>query len=330
MILRLVTLVVIAAALAVTAGPPVAAQGPTPPPVQARLVLKDPPPNATYGPTQPIVIVVEVFNASPAPVITTEGFSRGEFWRRLFFTDPNGATIADLGGAHSEIERTFFCLSRNRVLQRPTAIPVVPVEVLEAGAPPAGFFVSYTIDDARKYYDLARPGRYTVNARVPFQTFDADMAALFSDCDQLEGQTVANVSAVTGRQAFTAISNSLEFVIGTPFRFGGFRKPLVADTQCANAAASPCTTVKLNRALWVEFQLFDASGTPITTAQPRIALTKVGGSTATLQNDEFEFHAGQSEYRYLLHTRGLSRGVWRIDVLVDIDNSVHSAHIGLR
>jgi len=328
--IRRLALVLLLAAAAVTAAPS-SAQGPAP--VKARLVLENPPPNVTYSTTQAIPIVVEV-GIDPTlttPVITTDGFARTEFWRRLFFIDPLGRTIANVGQASDEAGlRTFTCLSRAGVLLRPTGTPVVPLELLATGAPPAGFFVSYRIDDARKYYDLSQPGRYTVNARVPLQTFTADMNALITDCDQLPGETVANVKAVTGRQAFTVMSNTLEFVIGSPLRFGGFRKPLIEDTLCKNAAQSPCVTVKNNRTMWVEFQLLGPTGAPITTAHPRIVVTKVGGGTATLKDDEFEYHAGQKEYRYLLQTHGLTPGVWRIDVIIDIDGSVHSAHVGLR
>jgi hypothetical protein len=327
---RVALAVLVLAAAAFAGGGPVAAQGPTP--IVARLILKDPPPNVTYSTTQPIQIVIEV-GIDPAratPVTTPEGFSRTEFWRQLFFTDPQARIITNTGQAPSESGRTFFCLSRAGALLRPTAIPVVPIEVLAPGAPPAGFFVSYTIDDAKKFYNLSTPGRYTVNGRVPVQTFTTDMNALISDCDQMAGQTLANVSAVTGRQAFTVISNTLEFVIGSPLRFGGFGKPLIGDEQCRNADRSPCVTAKLNRALPVKFQLFDASNAVITTAHPRIVVTKAGGGTATLANDAFKFDANDQQYVYVLHTQSLTPGVWRIDVVVDIDNSVHSAHIGLR
>ncbi len=327
---RRLALALVVAAVALAAGPSTA-QGPVP--IFVRLILESPPANVTYSTTQPIPIVIEV-GIDPAlatPLVTTEGFSRTEFWRRLFFTDPQGRTIANLGQASDESgQRTFFCLSRGGVLLRPTGIPVVPIEVLATGAPPAGFFVSYRIDDAKKYYDLAQPGRYTVNARVPLQTFTVDMAALISDCDQLPGETVANVQGLAGRQAFTAISNSLEFVIGSPLRFGGFAKPLIGDDQCRNAATSPCVTAKRNRALPVKFQLFGPNNTIISTAHPRIVVTKVGGGTATLKDDQFKFDANDQQYVYVLHTESLTLGVWRIDVIIDIDGSVHSAHFGLR
>jgi hypothetical protein len=322
------------AALAIAAGPPAGAQGPTAP-IAATLILKDPPPNVTYGMTQPIVMVLEVRNPSGAPVVTTEGFTRTEFWRQLFFTDPQGRTIGNTGQAPDEGQRTFFCLSRNGVLLRPTALPVVPLEVLEptvvaANQSASGFFVSYTIDDARRYYDLVAPGRYTVNARIPLQTFQTDTAALISDCDQLAGETVANVSAVSGRRAFTVVSNSLEFVVGSPLRFGGFGKPLIGDEQCRNAARSPCSIARLNRALPVKFQLFGADSAPITTAHPRIVVTDAAGGTATLKGDTFKYDAAGQQYVYTLHTQSLHAGVWRIDVIIDIDGSVHSAHVGLR
>jgi hypothetical protein len=326
--LALALMLVLAVGLVVPAG------GQPTSPVTARLILKNPPPSATYSLTQPVVIVVEVRNASASPVTVREGFSRTEFWRRLFFKAPDGRTIANRVSDIDEIPRSFFCLSRNGQLLRPTSTPVVPLEIL-APSPPSpdpqpGFFVSFTIDDARKYYDLSRPGRYRVDARIPLQTFDVNPAALINDCDQLAGETVADVTAVQPGTAATVFSNMLEFVIGSPIRFGGLGRPLIDDDHCPNAARSPCVTVKLNRTLPVKFQLFDANNAPITTAHPRIVVSKVGGGTVTLPNDQFRFDTGDQQYIFNLHTQGLTPGVWQIDVIVDIDGSVHSAHVGLR
>jgi hypothetical protein len=322
--------VVLAGVLVVALAAPAGLAQPSPP-LTATLILKNPPVNVTYNQQTPVAIVLQLKNTSGAPVNTTEGFSQTEFWRRLFFTDPQGGTIINTAeaGVHAD-RRVFHCLSRGRVLLRPTALPVVPIEVLAAGAPPAGFFLEYTIDDARRFYDLSRPGRYTVNARVPLQTFQSDSSAIITDCDQLEGQTLVNVGAVTGRQAFTIVSNTLEFVIASTFRFSGFLRPLIDDSQCSNPVLSPCQTFKLGRTLPVKFQILDANNQPVSTATVRIAVARVDGLMASLDEDLFRYDPTSGQYIYNLHTRGLTRGVWRIDAAVDLDGSVHSTHVSLR
>ncbi len=305
-------------------------------PLTATLIFKNPPPNVTYNATTPVALVLQLQlqNTSGAPVNTTDGFSQTEFWRRLFFTDPRGGTITNTGEAqiHGDL-RVFHCLSRQRVLLRPTAIPVVPIEVLAAGDPPpagSGFFLEYTIDDARRFYDLSRPGRYRVEARIPLQTFQSDSSAIITDCDQLEGQTLVNVASETGRQSFTVRSNGLEFVIASALRFVGFLRPLIDDSACPHPTVSPCRTDKLGSTLPVKFQLLDANNQPISTATVRIAVSKVGGGTATLPDDLFRYDPTAGQYIFNLHTRGLTPGVWRIDATVDLDGSVHSTHVGLR
>jgi hypothetical protein len=146
-------------------------------------------------------------------VFTTEGFGATDVTRRLFFTDPRGGTVVNTQESviHG-FSPLFQCLSRRGVLLSP-ATPVVPLETL-AGPPTARFFREYVIDDARALYDLGRPGRYSVDARVPLLTFAlSDPGAVFDDCDQLERTRVANVAAVTGRRELTVVSNSLEFTI---------------------------------------------------------------------------------------------------------------------
>lgn len=101
------------------------------PPLQATIFFKNPPPGVVFDPTTPITIVLQLQNVSGAPVTTTEGFSATDFWRRLFFTDPVGGIIADRDEA--SVHRSVavgFCFSRQRVLLRPHALPVVPIEVL--------------------------------------------------------------------------------------------------------------------------------------------------------------------------------------------------------
>ena len=100
----------------------------------------------------PIRIVLQIENCSGDRVLTTDKFSSTDFFRRLYFTDPNGGTIVNKAEEtlHAFSE-TFFCHSRNGVLQS-TTIPVVPVEVLAGpqGEPAVPhFFREFVIDPGR-------------------------------------------------------------------------------------------------------------------------------------------------------------------------------------
>lgn len=314
------------------------AQGSTLPPLKATLFFRNPPPDLTFSPTAPITIVLQVQNISPAAVNTTEGFSATEFWRRLFFTLPGGAIVTDTTEAaiHTEIQ-PGFCFSRRGVLQRPTAIPVVPVEVL-AGSP-TPFFLEYVIDDARRFYDLSRTGSYTVNARIPLLTFStADPNAVITDCDQFAGTTVVNVAAVTGRQAFTIVSNSLQFTI-TRYRLVGFLPPIVNDGD-PTCTAFPCRTYKFGSTVPVKFQLFNELNQVVSTAVARIAVALVSGTEPPQTpedlgagvkdtGNQFRFDPVSQQYIFNLDTGVLGRGVWRVDAILD-DGRVRSVHIGLR
>jgi hypothetical protein len=205
------TLAVLAAALLV------ADPAPAQPPLQATLLFGPPFPATpgVYGPADPIVLILRIENTSGNAVLTTDGFSATEFWRRLYFTDPFGRLVINAGEASVHREnRVFHCLSRSGALQ-PTAIPVVPVEAL--AGPPSPFFLEYVVggntvgDDARKFFDLSQPGRYSVNARIPFATVQA--GDLISDCDQFPGQDLVDVGTGLTLQNFTVESNALEFEI---------------------------------------------------------------------------------------------------------------------
>src|SRR5207245_5656281 len=100
-------------------------------------------------------------------------------------------------------------------------------------------FSTQFVIPVQQFYALTQSGRYTVNARIPLHTFTTgDPNAVIMDCDQFLGQTVVNVSATTGRQDFTVISNNLEFVL-SQFVSGGFLSPLVNDSACTTP---PCQT----------------------------------------------------------------------------------------
>jgi hypothetical protein len=320
------------AALVVLAWAAGAGAQPVSPPLRATQTLKPPvPPGAVYGETAPIPLVLELENVSGAPVTTAEGFLATPLWRRLFFTDQRGgitANTAEAPSAHAG-HRVYHCLSRQGVLLRPTALPVVPVEVIPlAGATPGEAVLRYEIDDARQFYALG-PGRYTVDARVPLLTFRVDGDAVFADCDQMEDQTVANLAALTAGDAFTIASNPVQFAIASPLSFR-FRNPLVADAQCPDAATTPCKSLKLGKVLKVQLDLEDAAGAVVPGATVRIALTKVGGGAAPLPGTQVPFDRKKKRYLTQLPTRGLTPGVWRVDVTVEDDGTVHSAHLLLK
>jgi hypothetical protein len=171
------------------------------------------PPDGHFLVGQPIPITLQLENVSGAPVATTQGFSATDFFRRLYFLDPNGGTIINKieEQVHGD-SRVFMCLSRGGVLQA-TAIPIVPIEALAGDATPPHFFREFQIPDARTLYDLSRPGAYNVNARIPLLVFAlSDPGAIIANCDQVPG-TNANVASVTGRTSFTVVSNTLAFSV---------------------------------------------------------------------------------------------------------------------
>ena len=54
-------------------------------PLEARLFFPNPPPNSTFDTTTPIKISLQIRNISGANVITIDGFSATDFWRRVYF-----------------------------------------------------------------------------------------------------------------------------------------------------------------------------------------------------------------------------------------------------
>jgi hypothetical protein len=180
-------------------------------PLQATLKFQNAPANATFDGTKPINVILQVSNCSGGPVATTQGFSSTDFFRRLYATGPSGSSIINKSEETLHIDNlsNFFCLSRQGVLQSPS-IAVVPVETL--AGPPSPFFRQYLID-LRTFYDLSVPGHYSVKAQFDALSFDVNSGAYFSDCDQFPGTTLVTVADVTGRNAFTVVSNTLEFLI---------------------------------------------------------------------------------------------------------------------
>jgi len=188
----------------------VAASAQPTPPLQATLSFDSPPPDLTFSPTTPIKINLRLSNVSGAPIITIDGFSSTEFWRQLYFQLDGVGTITDQSAStvHSFVQ-FGTCHYRGSVLLPGAGIQVTPVEVL---AP--DFAQQFSFNDARAYFDLSRPGRYTLNARITF--FAYDPGAIINDCNiEFLGKSLLSIGdrASAGRQEFSIVSNGLEFVI---------------------------------------------------------------------------------------------------------------------
>ena len=260
------------------------------PPVKATIKFGTVPADVTFSPLPaptPIPITVQVQNCNGAPVLTTDGFASTDFFRRLYFTDPNGGTIIDKTEEQLHFNtnklNNFFCLSRNGVLLSPS-IPVVPVQQLNG--PPTPFFREYQIKDARALYDLTVPGHYSVTAKFDLLTFDA--AAKFTDCDQLKGTTVVPVSATAG-QRFTVVSNTLQLIIAgageTNSTITG-TGPVLADGVAASTVTITLKDTNNNPVAGV-VPTFSATGTNNTIGACS-ATNASGVSTCSLQSTTAE------------------------------------------
>jgi len=313
------------AVIAVVLGPAATlARGQSTPPVSATIFFQ------TFT---PLTIVLQL--QTTQPVITAAGFSQSDFWRRLFFTTPTGGTITNASEAliHKD-SPVLFCFSRQRVLQTPTALPVVAAQTLPG--PPNGFSTQFVIS-VQQFYSLTQAGRYTVNARIPLQTFTtSDPTAVITDCDQFPGQTVVHVAANTGRQSFTVVSNSLEFVL-SQFVFNGFLSPVLNDSACA---APPCKSYAFGSTIPLKFRLSSTTGSPVTTATATLSVSQLSGSPPLLPpvvlgvgagnpGNQFRLNPGAGQYGFDLNTGVLSLGVWRLEAHLS-DGSTQSVQIRLR
>jgi hypothetical protein len=310
-----------------------------PPPIQATIFFKNPPPGQIplFSASTPITIVVQVQNTSGSPITTTDGFSRTDFFRLLYFTLNHtggpGPTIVNSNGAplHQHI-RVGQCLSRSGVTLQPHAIPVIPIETL--AGPPTPFFIEYTIPDARTFYNLSEGGRYTVKAVIPFSSFSAAANTTITDCDNFPTPVLNISDGNPGRQDFTVISNSLDFRTCC-LTFVGFLPPLAPEASCV----TPCLTTNFGNTVPVKFQLFDTSGAVVKDAVAIISVTQISGTPppqpptdlgqGSQPTNTFKFSASSNQYVFNLDTSVLAVGVWQIKVSIS-DGSVHTAEIQLR
>jgi hypothetical protein len=238
-------------------------------PLEVRLFFPTPPPNSTFDPTTPIKISLQIRNISGANVITIDGFSATDFWRRVYF-DLEGFGIITKADAAAIHAFTPFgtCHYRDRVLV--PSLQVVPVEVL-----PTSFALQFTFDDARTQFDLTRPGRYTVTAKIALLTYEA--GAIITNCDiEFSGKSLLSIgdAGTVGRQQFDLVSNNLEFVIAGSTAPGDLVAPAttVAPSPAANAAGWSSQDVTLT---------FTAADNAGGSGVKNITVTLAGAQTGT-------------------------------------------------
>ena len=310
-------------------------------PLTAKIFFKNlppaPVPTFDLGGTSNITVVIQVQNPGASPVLATKGTFDADFWRRLFVTDPQGGLGTFTGPIAHPDTQPVYCHSRLGILQRPSAIPMAPIETI-----PAGAVVEWEVTDLRDLYAVNQTGRYVVQLRSPvISVVPASPTAVISDCDQGEGKTFIDLAddTATGRHHFMLESNQLEFFVGAAHRFEGFFSPLVNDSQCPDPSVTPCQIVNMNATIPLKFQLFDASNAPVTTAVATISATQISG-TPPLQppanlgrgpraDNQFKHDAAEGMYVFTLNTKVLSVGVWRLDATIS-DGSIHSVHILVR
>jgi len=291
---------------------------PTPgtPPLRATILLgPGAPATGVFTAGVPIPITVQIENVSGDAVATTEGFSSTDFFRRLYFTDANGGTTTNKieEKIHAD-SRVFMCLSRGRVLQR-QAIPVAPIEVLAGPATLPNFFREYQIADVRTLYDLSRPGRYSVNARIPLLVFSlSDPNAIVANCDQVPG-TLANVTALSGSSTFFIISNSLEFEVQVPAP-----QP---PTTVASVSPPPGTAGWIRQAASITFTA-TANGAPVQRIVVQTSGAQAGVQTISSATGSITIAAdGQTSVAY--HAEDAAGGIEAPQVLiVKIDGTTPS------
>jgi len=134
-------------------GTPAAAQLLPDPGVRVGLALD----RATYLPSDPIQVIIALTNVSGAPVVAAQSVTKEPLAQLLTFIDPDGLPITAqaFGATTHEGGPPPTLLLGNEYVQ------VDPVVVLAPGAASA-----VTLPNARLFYLLTKPGRYTVTDGV--------------------------------------------------------------------------------------------------------------------------------------------------------------------
>ena len=208
-------------------GTPVAAQLLPSPGVAVGLSLN----RATYIPSDPIQVIVSLTNVSGAPVVTSQSVTEEPLPLLLTFIDPDGLPIS----AQAFGAQTHEGPPPPTLLLGSEYVQVDPVIVLAPGASSA-----VTLPNARLFYLLTKPGRYTVTVTVPLRTYPAILRT------GEDGTAYAKLDTALFGGAIT--SNTVEFFLVADADGDGYAYPVpearlssqtVADCNDQNAAVHP-------------------------------------------------------------------------------------------
>lgn len=150
------------------------------PPIAVTLTMEESraPDKAVYFPSDNVRIVIRLENTGAGDIITSEEFSSTPFQLYLNFVGPDGKGIV------SEFRESTFASKTHVAPMRTFGVDPSGVykqgeyvEFLPGTAPGPAWTVATTIPNVGVYYltfdNTIKPGRYTVQARIPIATYSA-------------------------------------------------------------------------------------------------------------------------------------------------------------
>jgi len=183
---------------------------------------------------------------------------------------------------------------------------------------------------------------YNASVTLTFGATDAE-SGIYSIEATLNGVPLSDGQSVVlnhpGTNTFTLTATDKVGNVATQsatfavlYAFGGFLPPVPNDGS---------GVFRLNSIIALRFQLTDANGASVSTADATLTVQKLSGGTllgtpidATAAGkvdagSAFNYYAAANTYAYNLDTAPLSTGAWQLQVHLN-DGSVHAVTIGLR
>jgi len=155
----------------------------------------------TFQPGEPVKMQIKVMNESGQDVITRKGFFNQDFHLRISFTDPDGNTVnSKFQDAGSEGGPAYRYQNKDAVFAE-----IIPVYDPNNAATVR----TVIIDDARRFYNLTKYGRWTAQVLASFESYS------HSTTDPSTGDVLAFLMNRQAGPGFVA-SNAISFNIVSP------------------------------------------------------------------------------------------------------------------